>query len=109
MELHPRLANALVHACKQRGDWWAYKSPEARRRRDPDHELTARLTKTTKHTAEKLIKLGLAEPADPGYPTSKTVFGSTNERWITITPLGREVAERRFNRSNSASMPFAGL
>jgi len=62
-----------------------------------------RLTKASKVVAAKLIKLGLAEPVDPGYRSV------TGDRWITITPLGRDVAEQRFNRSNSASMPFAGL
>ena len=105
MELHPRTANALVLACKQRGDWGV------------DERGEETITRAPVATARTLVRLGLAEYSSPGtrvlrtcsIKAAKAAARKSGDAWITITPLGREVAERRFNRSNSASMPLAGL
>jgi hypothetical protein len=100
VDLHPRLANALVWACKQRGDWRGYASREARQRHEEDLEFSDQLTMAPVAIAKRLIALGLAEPANPYYSPNLTVagllFGRKNQRWITITPLGILMARKRF-------------
>jgi hypothetical protein len=97
MDVHPRLANALVHACKQRGDWRAYKTERGKGCVAEDNELADRLTRASPHHVSEFLRLGLAELANPGYPPSHTLFAKPGQyRWITITPLGIQVARKRF-------------